>query len=488
VTTLPRVGLLRACADPGLFGLDPWPKQRELLASVEHGPRLHVWCLGRRSGKSTSGALIALWSCLLRPELLERLRPGERGYAVGIAPNLRQARLLIRAALSIVERSPLLAGMVEQATQDEIRFANGTSFVAFPNSSRGARGWPIFTLILDEAAFFIADEHESFQTAEEVWRSLVPATAQFGNEARLVVSSTPYGADGFFPGIYQQAASGELPDALAFHAPTREANPTLDESFFAQEERRDPDGFRAEYLAEFVGSGAAFFDPDNIKAAVTLSGELRPGDAVDWIAGLDPGFAQDPFALVLVGRADVRRDPAGGRRLLVGLVRSWLPPRRKAASLEEGREIEDTVLAEVAQMIRLFDARAVTDQYKSAGVVDRLRRYGVSVVAEPMTAPTKDAAFGFLRGRLNDGSIELYEHPELQRELRAIRTRYAAGRSSVVTPRIGRGHCDLAQALAIACFGHDRSGLGGGDLTAWLDREPGWEGRAVTEGLWDKPF
>ena len=73
-----------------------------------------------------------------------------------------------------------------------------------------------------------------------------------------------------------------------------------------------------------------------------------------------------------------------------------------------------------------------------------------------MTAPTKDAAFGFLRGRLNAGEIELFEHPQLLRELRAVRTRYAAGRSSVVLPRIGGSHCDLAQSLALACFAHDR--------------------------------
>lgn len=82
-----------------------------------------------------------------------------------------------------------------------------------------------------------------------------------------------------------------------------------------------------------------------------------------------------------------------------------------------------------------------------------------------MTAPTKDAAFGFLRGRLNDGSIELPEHAQLLRELRAVRTRYAAGRSSVVLPRIGGSHCDLAQALAIGVFEHDRTGMGSGDAS-----------------------
>jgi hypothetical protein len=147
-------------------------------------------------------------------------------------------------------------------------------------------------------------------------------------------------------------------------------NPLIDPASLAAEERRDPEAFKSEYLAQFVGSGGAFFDPDAIDMAVSSYGELRPQDGVGWVAGLDPAFSSDPFALVLVGR-DIR----DRRRLLVGLVRSWRPSTRKAVSLDETREIEDTILAEVAQTTRLFNARAVTDQYKAAGVVDRLRRF-----------------------------------------------------------------------------------------------------------------
>ena len=73
-------------------------------------------------------ALVGVHACLLRPELLERLRPGERGYAVAIATNLRQARLIVQAARSIVEHSPLLAEMIESVTEDAIFFNNSTSF------------------------------------------------------------------------------------------------------------------------------------------------------------------------------------------------------------------------------------------------------------------------------------------------------------------------------------------------------------------------
>jgi hypothetical protein len=65
----------------------------------------------------------------------------------------------------------------------------------------------------------------------------------------------------------------------------------------------------------------------------------------------------------------------------------------------------------------------------------------------------------------NNGSIELHEHAQLLRELRAVRTRHVAGRSSVVLPRIAVSHCDLAQALAIACFEHGRTGMGTGSAT-----------------------
>lgn len=445
-------GLLAACDDERLFAFPLWPRQRDLLAAVETGPRLHTWALGRRSGKTTMAALCGLWDCTLRPELDKRVRRRERRHAVAVATNARQARLVIAAARSIVEGSPLLAPLLESESDDELVFSTGATFSAFPCTSRGGRGWAISTLILDELAHFVDTEGNS--AAESVWRALTPGVIQFGPDARIIASSTPWGSDGLFSETFQRASSGEIEGAVAQHATTQEMNPTIDASWLAAEERRDPESFKSEYLAQFVGSGGAFFEAENIAAAITLPGELRPDDGVEWVGGLDPGFASDPFAVTLVGR-----DPRDRRRLVVGLVRSWPPPRRKAVSLDEGRQIEDTVLAEVAQVLRPFSARAVTDQFKSAGVVERLRQYGISVRSESMTAPTKDAAFGFLRGRLNEGSIELFEHTELLRELRAVRTRHAAGRSSVVLPRIGGSHCDHAQALALACFEHDRHGL-----------------------------
>lgn len=67
-----------------------------------------------------------------------------------------------------------------------------------------------------------------------------------------------------------------------------------------------------------------------------------------------------------------------------------------------------------------------------------------------MTAASKTAAFAELRARLLGGTLDLYDEPDLLAELRRLRSRYAAGQASVVNPRVGGSHGDLAQALALA--------------------------------------
>ena len=78
----------------------------------------------------------------------------------------------------------------------------------------------------------------------------------------------------------------------------------------------------------------------------------------------------------------------------------------------------------------------------------------------PWTAQSKTDGFSEVRARLNGGSLELYPHADLLRELRSLRTRYAAGSASVVTPRSGGTHSDLAVALALAVYAHRRPPVG----------------------------
>jgi phage terminase large subunit-like protein len=452
-----RAGLLEAADSRRLLAFALWALQRRLLAAVEAGPRIHVWALGRRSGKTTLAALVCLWDALLRPELDAMVRPGETRYAVAVATNIAQARLLIAAARSVVEASPGLAPLVAAATEDELRFelpsGAKTAIRAFPCSSRGGRGWPISTLVMDEAAHFIS-ETDGYQTADRVFEALVPATAQFGAEARVILASTPYGTEGLFARLYRQAESGELADARAHHASTAEVNPTVSAEFLATEEARDPDAFRQEYAAEFTGSGDAYLDFERFELAPR--GELPVDACPKWVAGLDPAFSNDPFGVAIVGRS--RENP---RRLVLGAVKAWRPPRRKAGSFEEKAAIQEEVMAGISEFLADYGVRvASTDQYAARPVLDRLSRDGIAARQLTMNATTKTAIFAELRARLYGGELEVYEHPDLIAELRRLRTKFTAGQAAVINPRVGGSHGDLAQALAMAVYALRGSGSG----------------------------
>lgn len=473
---LPVVGLLDACADEGLLNLDLWPVQQRLLADVGRGPRISVWALGRRAGKSTSAAVVLVWDAALRQHLDACLLPGERRYSVCVATNLRQARLIVAAARALLEASPLLRPLIASVSEDEIVLTTGATISAFPCTSRGGRGWPISALVLDETAHMVDTEGNS--AAESVWRALVPSTAQFGDEGRVIVSSTPWGQDGLFASLYAQATNGELLDAVAHRASTAEANPTITAEFLAAEEARDPDGFRSEYLAEFIGGGASFLDPDTITGAVVLPGELAAEQATGWIAGLDPAFSSDPFGLALVGR-----DPSDRERLVLGMARAWKPRvGQRSVSFEDRRLVEDAVLAEVAVICLRYGALVVTDQFAAQPVTDFLRRRGLHVRTHAMSANSKSAIFAALRARLNAAALDLYEHPDLLGELRRLRTKFTAGQASVVNPRVGGSHGDLAQALALAVYEQEfHTEMKARSLSSAAARLPGFERNDLAE-------
>jgi hypothetical protein len=471
--------LVQACDDPQLLSFPLWPTQRTLLEAVEKGPRMHVWALGRRSGKTTLAALVGLWDCLLRPELDRMVRPGERRYAVAAATNIRQARLFVRAALSIVERSPLLAKLIENISDDEISFTNGTALAAFPCTSRGVRGWPVSSLLFDEAAHML--DTEGNQAAEPLYRALAPSTAQFGNAARVIVSSTPYGQDGFFSELHQRASSGELKDAKAQHATTATVNPTITEAFLKQERERDPDGFQGEYEAMFLSGGLAFIERDRLLEIVADRRELAPADVKSAVLGFDPSFSRDPAAVAVVGRHPEDRD-----RLVLAHVQRWVPGQKRYWKTKgEQEDQQRLVLDAVANLANYYKAHVVTDQHLPGVVVAGLAERGVSATVRGWTPANKTEAFKALRARVYGRKLELYDEPQLIAELSRLRVNYKPGSAEVVNPRSGDSHGDLAVALALAVAELDHGG--GGWAFPKADLYPG-ERRAIAAGILDQVF
>lgn len=438
-------GLLAACDDPRLIGLRLWPVQRRLLRDVE-GQRLHVWRLGRRSGKSTAAAAALVWDAALRPHLDRMVLSGTARHSVCIATAGRQARLVLSAAVAILERSELLSALIVSVSEDSIVLRSGNVVSAFPVGSRSARGWPISCVVFDEMAHHVDSDGNA--AAEQMWQALTPSVLQFGKESRIICASTPSGSGGFFADLYRRVESGEI-DGAAHHASTAESNPTVDPEFLhAERQALGEEAFRQEYGGEFLSGGGSFFDADEVRSVIGKP--CLPEDGRGWVCAIDPSSGGgDPFAAVVVGR-DSR--PGFEGRLIVGHVERWLP--RKGTRLSRRSRTErdlwiDSTLDRVAAVAARFGASVISDQHLPGVVSDELRKRGVTrVKIVPWTATTRSEAFQALRARVATERISILDDEQLVAELLRVRTRFRAGASVVEIGRVGDSHGDLAVALA----------------------------------------
>ena len=400
------IGLVDAARDRQLLGAVPWyPRQLELLAAIE-GHHTTIVSAGRRGGKSRIAAAVALWQLLLRPELDPYLPPFESRLALCIANSEAQAAILLEHAAALAKASPVLRGELLDELQSELAFRGGRLRV-LPCSARTARGLGAAIVVLDEFGHFLTDA-EGPRAAARVWAAVRPAVAAFGSEGKVIALSTPGDDGGLFEQLHAKAASGELENAIAFTATTREMNPGIEEAFLAGElAALGPSTFSREYEGKFIAGGSAFFDPDELLACIPNRREALPEDGIGWMLAIDPSSGGgDPFACVVVGR-DARPGYVG--RLLVGKVERWLPRRGKGLSRQTRSERDlwvDTVLDGVASIARRFRATVVSDQHIPGVVVDELRKrdvYGVRIV--PWTPTTKTEAFQALRARVATSRI-----------------------------------------------------------------------------------
>ena len=78
--------------------------------------------VGRRGGKSFILAMISVYLSTCR-DWRQYLAPGERGTVMVIATDRRQARVIFRYIVALIEGVPMLAALIERATNETIDLA-----------------------------------------------------------------------------------------------------------------------------------------------------------------------------------------------------------------------------------------------------------------------------------------------------------------------------------------------------------------------------
>lgn len=174
--------------DKGLIKIKLYQKQRELLQHITNNNRI-ITLASRQTGKSTTYTIFCLWYATLFADKKIMICANKLATAIEIMDRIRKA----------YENLPFyIKPGILTYNKGAIEFANGSSIRACSTSSSASRGSSCNTLIIDEMAFIPKNIINDF------WASTIPIVSSSKN-SKIIVVSTPNGADGLYYDIWQQA-------------------------------------------------------------------------------------------------------------------------------------------------------------------------------------------------------------------------------------------------------------------------------------------
>jgi len=125
------------------------------------GPLLEAWLLcGRRSGKSRIMSFIAVLLATFK-DYTPFLAPGERAVIGIFASDRDQAQVIFQYCRALLVDTSMLSGLIVRETADELQLGNSVTLGVYTSSYRSIRGRTLAAAILDEVAFWRADDSKN---------------------------------------------------------------------------------------------------------------------------------------------------------------------------------------------------------------------------------------------------------------------------------------------------------------------------------------
>ena len=389
--------------------------QRKFVADTA---RFKIGMFSRQTGKSFSGAGELTADALQKPDTLwVVLSAGER-QAVDFMRKVHQwAEAFEFAIASYVEDRDQKEALLKRA---EVEFGNRSRVIALPANPATARGYS-GNLFLDEFAF-----HEK---PDDIWRAIYPSVSNpLKGELKVRIVSTPNGKANKFADLWLKENNWSkhkvtIHDAIAGGLPldAEELRLALD----------DEEGWRQEYLCEFVDGSAVLLPYDLIRACES--------DVVPEASSIDGRFLG-----IDIGR---KHD------LTVGYELGQLGD---VFHTTEILEMQNTPFSEQMErldpMVRRADRVWIDATGIGAMLAETLRdRHGSKVLECKFTSAFKTDIFTGLRRAFEDRRLRIPLSKVLREDLHAMQKvtgnngtiRYAA-------PTSADGHSDRATGLALA--------------------------------------
>jgi hypothetical protein len=380
--------------------------------------------VGRRGGKSRATATLATYISGLCDHR-DKLVPGERGVVLCIAPDQRQAAIVLEYATAQFESSPILRQLIANRTSDTLELTNGITIEVRAASFRRLRGPTYIAVICDEAAYWFADEF-SANGDKEILNAVRPGLAITGG--LLIVVSSPYAKVGVVWDMHRRyyGPDGD-PLILVAQGASRDFNPSLPQAVVDRALEEDRPKATAEYLAQFRADIETFVAYEIVQACVGDHVEMAPLKENSYSAFCDPlGGSADSFTLAIAFK--------DGERVVVAATREVKPPFSPEA-----------VIDDFSILLKTYKIGSVTgDRYAGEFPRELFRKRGIQY--ECVEQPKSDL-FRDLLPLLNSGRIVLPKSDRLVNQLCGLERRVArSGRDSIDH---GPGsHDDLANCVA----------------------------------------
>jgi hypothetical protein len=460
------------------FGEKLTRKERIVFATVA-GPRKapsrrakELWCVvGRGGGKSRMSAAIAVYLAAFQQH---KLAAGEEGFILALAGSRDQAGRVFDYALAFLRKSPVLRKMIASTTAHEIRLRNGVTIAVHSNSFRLIRGRTLLACIFDEVAYW--RDADSANPDQEVLRAVKPSLVR--TSGMLIGISSPYRQSGLLYDRFKDHYGVDGNEVLVVRGPTFEFNRTINRNEINKQLAADPDGARADWLAEFRSDRAALLDATVIADAVDYGRplELPPRSCLRYHAFVDPSGGRGAAFTIVIAHLEKGKEE-GERRYVADIVRG-----------HTGKFDPQTVVREYAQLAREYGCtRIIGDNFAAEWVAAAFAEAGARYERCPIA---KSQLYLESVPLFNRGVIQIPDHPDLLKELRQLERRtHRSGKDSVDHPR--HGSDDFANSLVGAAYLCDleirrpkmRQGAvdftGSGRVT-WQDNEPRPQLRWVT--------
>jgi Terminase large subunit, T4likevirus-type, N-terminal len=412
-----------------LIGQPLWNHQLEAAMSPA---RWRIVCAGRQVGKSRMLAVIALHKAFSSP----------RSMTLIVSAGETASRRLLEEIATLALNAPMLAGSVIDESSKAVVLSNGSTIRSVPASQAQIRGWAVDLLILDEAAFI---DPEIFRAAEP------SVIARSGS--RVILCSSPWGqVDHPFRMLWTLGMTAPSATYEAWHWPSSVSPLVSAELLEEIRQRSSPIYFEREYEARWLDDVGSYFTAAELDAATSGGVELVPPSeavSVPAVGGVDWGLMHDASTLAVIAPAG----ELGGR------------PRYRVAWLEERFKMPygdfiDLVVAAGADpgvgrgyaFRRVMSEANGVGQFPTAELQRRMGDAGRPGVVEAVytTIRTKEDGYGFLKGLMQAGRLDLPRDPRLLKQLQSLEYEMTEGGGMKISVRESRGHDDVCMAVALS--------------------------------------